>query len=103
MAQFLRFGPASPGSGRDPAKPGAAPLPPDEWVRKMQEINLTTVERNTVEIERGITTTKFLSRQIGTPLLVKNLAVKMIEITMVETGETAEYRLTHLSDDPEGR
>tara|TARA_B100000965_G_C19571400_1_gene749295 strand:- start:441 stop:659 length:219 start_codon:yes stop_codon:yes gene_type:complete len=27
----------------------------------------------------------------------------MVEITMVETGETAEYRLTHLSDDPEGR
>jgi hypothetical protein len=25
----------------------------------------------------------------------------MIEITMVETGEKAEYRLTHLSDDPE--
>ncbi|MEN3161472.1 DUF5397 domain-containing protein [Tistrella mobilis] len=25
----------------------------------------------------------------------------MVEVTMVETGETAEYRLTHLSDDPE--
>jgi hypothetical protein len=25
----------------------------------------------------------------------------MVEITMVETGEKAEYRLTHLSDDPE--
>ena len=25
----------------------------------------------------------------------------MIEVTMVETGEKAEYRLTHLSDDPE--
>lgn len=27
----------------------------------------------------------------------------MVEITMVETGEKAEYRLTHLSDDPEAR
>jgi hypothetical protein len=26
---------------------------------------------------------------------------QMIEVTMVETGEKAEYRLTHLSDDPE--
>ena len=25
----------------------------------------------------------------------------MIEVTMVETGEKAEYRWTHLSDDPE--
>jgi len=25
----------------------------------------------------------------------------MVEVTMVETGEKAEYRLTHLSDDPE--
>ncbi len=25
----------------------------------------------------------------------------MIEITMVETGEKAEYRLTHLTEDPE--
>ncbi len=25
----------------------------------------------------------------------------MIEVTMVESGEKAEYRLTHLSDDPE--
>ena len=25
----------------------------------------------------------------------------MIEVTMVETGEKVEYRLTHLSDDPE--
>ncbi len=27
----------------------------------------------------------------------------MIEVTLVETGEKAEYRLTHLSDDPEAR
>ncbi|MGC9197670.1 MAG: DUF5397 domain-containing protein [Acidobacteriaceae bacterium] len=27
----------------------------------------------------------------------------MIEITLVETGEKAEYRLTHLSDDPVAR
>lgn len=25
----------------------------------------------------------------------------MIKVTMIETGETAEYRLTHLIDDPE--
>lgn len=25
----------------------------------------------------------------------------LIEVTMVETGETAEYRWTHLTDDPE--
>ena len=25
----------------------------------------------------------------------------MVEVTMVETGEKAEYRLTHRSDDPE--
>lgn len=25
----------------------------------------------------------------------------MIKVTMVETGETAEYRWTHLTDDPE--
>jgi hypothetical protein len=25
----------------------------------------------------------------------------MVEVTMVKTGEKAEYRLTHLSDDPE--
>ena len=25
----------------------------------------------------------------------------MVEVTMVESGEKAEYRLTHLSDDPE--
>ena len=25
----------------------------------------------------------------------------MIEVTMIETGEKAEYRWTHLSDDPE--
>jgi hypothetical protein len=27
----------------------------------------------------------------------------MVEIIMVETGETAEYRMTHLLDDPEAR
>lgn len=27
----------------------------------------------------------------------------MVEITMVETGEKTEYRLTHLSADPEAR
>jgi hypothetical protein len=27
----------------------------------------------------------------------------LVEVKMVETGETAEYRLTHLLDDPEAR
>lgn len=27
----------------------------------------------------------------------------MIEVTLVETGEKAEYRLTHVNDDPEAR
>jgi hypothetical protein len=27
----------------------------------------------------------------------------MIEVTMVESGEKAEYRMTHMYDDPEAR
>jgi hypothetical protein len=27
----------------------------------------------------------------------------MIEVTLIETGEKVEYRLTHLIDDPEAR
>jgi hypothetical protein len=27
----------------------------------------------------------------------------MIEVTMIETGEKAEYRWTHLNDDPEAQ
>ena len=27
----------------------------------------------------------------------------LVEVKMVETGETVEYRLTHLLDDPEAR
>ena len=27
----------------------------------------------------------------------------LVEVKMVETGETAEYKLTHLLDDPEAR
>jgi len=27
----------------------------------------------------------------------------LVEVKMIETGETAEYRLTHLLDDPEAR
>ena len=27
----------------------------------------------------------------------------MVEVTMIETGEKAEYRLTRLSDDPEAQ
>jgi len=27
----------------------------------------------------------------------------LVEVKMVETGETAEYRVTHMQDDPEAR
>jgi hypothetical protein len=27
----------------------------------------------------------------------------LVEVKMVETGETAEYRMTHIFDDPEAR
>jgi len=27
----------------------------------------------------------------------------LVEVKMVETGETAEYRMTHLTEDPEAR
>ncbi|HUY80470.1 MAG TPA: DUF5397 domain-containing protein [Acidobacteriaceae bacterium] len=39
--------------------------------------------------------------QVGQALRQLDDGDWMVEITMVETGEKAEYRLTHLSDDHE--
>jgi Family of unknown function (DUF5397) len=39
--------------------------------------------------------------EVGHALRQLNDGDWMVEITMVETGEKTEYRLTHLSDDPE--
>jgi len=39
--------------------------------------------------------------EVGHPLRQLDHGDWMIEITMVETGEKAEYRLSRLSDDPE--
>ena len=39
--------------------------------------------------------------EVGQPLRHLDDGDWMVEITMVETGEKAEYRLTHISDDPE--
>jgi len=39
--------------------------------------------------------------EVGRPLRQLDDGDWMIEVTMIETGEKAEYRLTHLSDDPE--
>jgi hypothetical protein len=39
--------------------------------------------------------------QIGQALRQLDNGDWMVEITMVETGEIAEYRLSHLSDDPD--
>ena len=41
--------------------------------------------------------------QVGQALRPLDDGDWMIEITMVETGEKAEYRLTHLAEDPEAR
>ncbi len=41
--------------------------------------------------------------EVGQPLRQLNDGDWMIEITMVETGEKTEYRLSRLSDDPEAR
>lgn len=38
--------------------------------------------------------------EVGNPIRLLNDGDWMIEVTMVETGEKAEYRLTHLIDDP---
>jgi hypothetical protein len=39
---------------------------------------------------------------VGRPLRQLEDADWMVEIKMVESGETAEYRLTRILDDPEG-
>ena len=39
--------------------------------------------------------------EVGHPLRQLQNGDWMIEITMIETGEKAEYRLSHLIDDPE--
>jgi len=41
--------------------------------------------------------------EVGQPLRQLGDGDWMIEVTMVETGEKAEYRLTRLADDPEAR
>lgn len=41
--------------------------------------------------------------QVGRALRQLDDGDWMIEVTMVETGETAEYRWTRLSDDPEAQ
>jgi len=39
--------------------------------------------------------------QVGQPLHPLEDGDWMVEVTMVETGEKSEYRLTRLTDDPE--
>lgn len=39
--------------------------------------------------------------EVGQPLRQLDDGDWMVEITMVESGEKADYRLTHLLDDPE--
>ena len=39
--------------------------------------------------------------QVGQALHTLEDGDWMIEVTIVDTGEKAEYRLTHLADDPE--
>lgn len=41
--------------------------------------------------------------EVGKPIRQLDDGDWMVEVTMVETGEKAEYRLTHLTDDPEAR
>ncbi len=41
--------------------------------------------------------------EVGQPLRQLDDGDWMVEVTMVETGEKAEYRLTRLTDDPEAR
>lgn len=41
--------------------------------------------------------------EVGGPLRALDDGDWMIEVTLVETGEKAEYRLTHVNDDPEAR
>jgi hypothetical protein len=39
--------------------------------------------------------------EVGKPLRQLDDGDWMVEVKMVETGESAEYRLTHVYDDPE--
>ncbi|MCL2876532.1 MAG: DUF5397 domain-containing protein [Betaproteobacteria bacterium] len=41
--------------------------------------------------------------QVGQPLRPLDDGDWIVEVTLVETGERAEYRLTHVNDDPEAR
>jgi hypothetical protein len=41
--------------------------------------------------------------EVGRPLRQLADGDWLVEITMVETGETAEYRMAHILDDPEAR
>ncbi len=41
--------------------------------------------------------------KVGMPLRQIDDGDWMIEITLITTGETAEYRLSHIADDPEAR
>lgn len=41
--------------------------------------------------------------EVGEPLRALDDGDWMVEVTLVETGEKAEYRLAHVNDDPEAR
>jgi hypothetical protein len=41
--------------------------------------------------------------EVGQALRQLNDGDWLVEVKMVETGETAEYRMTHILDDPEAR
>ena len=41
--------------------------------------------------------------EVGRPLRQLEDGDWMVEVKMLETGESAEYRLTHVQDDPEAR
>jgi len=41
--------------------------------------------------------------EVGRPLWELDDGDWMVEISMVETGETTEYRLSRVNDDPEAR
>lgn len=41
--------------------------------------------------------------QVGPALRPLDDGDWIVEVTLIETGETAEYRLTHVNEDPEAR
>jgi hypothetical protein len=41
--------------------------------------------------------------EVGQPLRQLDDGDWLVQVKMVETGEIAEYRMTHISDDPEAR